>query len=1730
MMNTIDTPHENRPAPLPVAVPQPLESLTPPPPQADAWQEREKGLYWSRLLTGDPATVPAALRQRAGVDDAAQPAEERDYRLVSTINRSWVVDHKGLSREQVRSDWPVLRRSVAQELGVQDDEHELFTALSVQQTEAPQRGKARSTFHRHYQAALQGEDSPAAAEDEAEIASGARELGTRDREELLPLAESLAGAWSLLRGLEQPPAAPWKPDPEYWLRLLEQAPGLWQAVSALAELEPERRAQVYAVARSLPAVKSLESEPLAVLPAMQRSMQRSSADIAHGVVQGAGHIATALTGAAGETLESDSLRSFASAADKHLQALDELRRVAQGEVFPIRLEESSHFAEQLAVDMAGAVPGAALSFAGMGGFGTIALAGAGAAVAEARARAPQGRQELQTAAGIVGGAIQAGIFMGMSRLGAQMLQNSIRAFSRASGGGAKAYALTSLRGLSTLTADTAKMLLAGKAGQAAELGMQELAARVDRVASHIDWVSFGDTFTDIEANMREAAMNLPFVLIAAGRAALHHFRSRDAVLGDGSRLADWGVDATMRDKIMDTPDINTQNALLRSALTGSRRWSAPGSLRDWRLALNLLNTDRQQVFRTDSQVAEFLQLPSYMESAVRPPFKPLDTSRPELLLDVAERATGRRSMPLNPQKIAPFALLWDEWCQHAGGEARRREGEAARRAQYYLSLGAQGELTVPEALRTRHLYHPDREEMVRAAAVDRMNELVSLSYEMLMNLESLDSLRNGYRRVEDARAATEQLRQRIISHLLAAVHRAASGEYSVEEAFAPFIREVEQVYTTRRDRRRHAPLWLRQTDRSAFADMYTKACRKALRSSKRDDPRLLEAYRITLGLRNCAESLIALLPYTDRFQAMLSQGESPAAAMARMLQHEFAPHIDRSVWNPETAAAASAGQGPAHPAGRNARLLSIYTATTGHAPESSPDGKGGLLWRIRRPDGRHTFWYPEQAQAVNELVGNVELMFLPHGRYHLAEQLQLGEYRSRPPEGIYRTHSLPRESDRLTGFELLGAEATDALAARWHGTATEYGLGLELSPTLWHWLRVPGRSLDYAHIKESATPGAYHVLQERHMRTPLQLAHARFLVYWNRMLTSGWIRPQEVADALVHYGRISREEADRVLALAKPVPVGTSTMPGPERRRFLREHPESTRPGDLVAAGHALARHMADLNLELMLSELPSAGVPLPVQQWFSMAPFSAGLEEGSASGAFRLPLRANPQTSEDIMCLLPGAEEFRRRKQEGGGLPLLGLMRAAYLPAENTRCEQGWCFAVGGLGAFRGASQAYWNLLEDPARARSLLPAREQDALDSLLRPYCGGREPAAALQELSELLRRHPALHAYGFRDPDSGSLARLVLEAPGESGQSAPTYFMETRGRTMRAESVEQGYTLENGASLPPKLQEDARVLPALRLLSVLRRRVADAPYADAQGVCWRGVRYGGAEGRRPGNMRAEDWRAGSGMKAMLSFYRVSAEAAARHGTGGLLEVCGVPLGGISPGDIRPGALRHITVYRNPNHPDQMVRLMPGRPDSPDPRQSVPYVVHSSDGAPLLSSSTARRPEQLPYVLQPLHDFKCMADRDLSYEKTAMVRARHVDRLLEDLLTVRAASPQSWVQADAQGLGNLELLLQLYLDGRVPYALALREPAKLTRGEALVAELGRLCLLAQCGSEPAPHLDRLVEFAARLRDNSTDMKLLRLALRRMASPFPQEYDPAELNPQLLEKTPETDHDERH
>ena len=125
--------------------PLPLESL-PPQPVQDTGRELEKGRYWSSLLTGNLEQVPLALRQKVGADNETEPAEVRDYRLASHINRSWVVDHQKVSREQVRANWPELRRNMAAEMGVQDDEQEVYSALSLRQMEAPAREQVRRVY------------------------------------------------------------------------------------------------------------------------------------------------------------------------------------------------------------------------------------------------------------------------------------------------------------------------------------------------------------------------------------------------------------------------------------------------------------------------------------------------------------------------------------------------------------------------------------------------------------------------------------------------------------------------------------------------------------------------------------------------------------------------------------------------------------------------------------------------------------------------------------------------------------------------------------------------------------------------------------------------------------------------------------------------------------------------------------------------------------------------------------------------------------------------------------------------------------------------------------------------------------------------------------------------------------------------------------------------------------------------------------------------------------------------------------------------------------------------------------------------------------------------------------------------------------------------------------------------------------------------------------------------
>ena len=562
-------------ASLPTEV-KPLESAEVQP-KAYSWQQVERGRYWNRILTADPDTIPQDIQTAAGADDASRSAEDREYRLLQTVNRSWVADYLEIPKEEIKADWAGVRSALADKLGVGSDEQEVFTALSLRAQEAPQRELARAAYENEYLRTLTGEEAEAEVADEtptlAEIRAVARAAAEDARERSLQHADALELVMQTFSRLERGP--------------VEQARAVWnspqflEAIDELAEMGEDERAVLYRVMQAEWKKRGYHPRPESLPVAMLHQMVRGGINMSYHIGQAVGNAAVAQLSRLGDSLGLDSLSDFSKKQDKRLRVVEELRRVAQQEVMPIRLEEDASFAEELMVDTAGALPGAVMAFSGVPGISLLAASSAGASVADARHRSPESDQKLQTAAGCLAGAAQAAIFRGMSGLGQRLISRTLNQFAGSVGQGVRRYALSALKSGAWFTQENVNLLLAGKAAQLAEMGLQELASGADDTASNIDWKSYGENALDLETNIREAAMNLPFVLIAGGKAALHHFRSPRAVLGeDGCRLDDWGVEPAMKERILNAPTPQQQSELLREALRGSKRWAGVGFLSD----------------------------------------------------------------------------------------------------------------------------------------------------------------------------------------------------------------------------------------------------------------------------------------------------------------------------------------------------------------------------------------------------------------------------------------------------------------------------------------------------------------------------------------------------------------------------------------------------------------------------------------------------------------------------------------------------------------------------------------------------------------------------------------------------------------------------------------------------------------------------------------------------------------------------------------------------------------------------------------------------------------------------------------------------------------------------------------------------------------------------------------------------------------------------------------------
>lgn len=1674
-----------------------VEVAPPPQPQAEG-RMRE---YWKRVLTGDPATVPAAVRRKAGVEDWDAPEEQKSYRLLSVINKSWAADHLPSTREQIRSSWPRQRAELAQKYGVRDNEHELFLALSEEEKDAPRKEAANEIFTKAYMAGLDGRDvlnlnrwrDKLSDEDWANaqpLADMAYLQGQRKREEMRGLAERIANGLDAFAAVEEDTiSAP---------RVFFAAPDLVRAIDELADLgEEDQNTAMYLAAGLVHSRNSGYTTPSLYSRTVQ-AVRRGATGIAAGALQAVANTGIATVNKIGERFDSEGLRSTAADWDKRMRMFQKLRNLSQQELRPLVLPHETNRAASYLITAAEATPSALLSCCGGAGFAALTLGAVGDSVAEARNRAPLASQELQLYAGLLGGAIQAGIYMNLNRVGGRLLEQSISRIGRSAGQGITGYTLAGLNVMSGATTEAAKMLAAGKLAQAADLGAQELAARLSHTASNINWQEFGDNLTDIETNMHEAAALLPYLLLGSGRLALHHFRSPRAILGEGKLLQDWGIPEQQQEAILAEPNPDLQSRMLREAITGSKLWGGAGFLPSaWR-ALRLLHSDSFQEFRNIEQVHDFLKLPA-------PP--------PEELPALTARA--QRRLPHNPEqkglnpRMADAMRLWNEWWQRAhmnqvpapypdagifGGTEKQAPLLSMRSydALSYMNMDTQ----LPRRMRELSIYAPhaaaEREIMLR----DRVKHLEALSYQFIMGVYSVDSLKTSGEGMRVWRSRTERTRRSMLGAVARSIITTARGVDRME-AFDELNNYIKNFYL-RRKYRGFSSKWITSSNAGSLAHLPESAGAYFI-STPEVTPEMLQAFRLVSGLRSCADALIDLLPYTNDFQTALSRGLSPTAAYTNILTRELALTEKEIDLKKIKLGADFENVTPMHRyTAENADAFKIYSQLTGYGIERSLGEDSTPYSRTRRPNGSLTHWHLQDEHAVNDVAGNAALLFLPFGSY----RGNISELYSQGDNTINLLNRPTAGQKDYTGYDQLCSVARYELSRLWLENLTQAQPGLHMERMHRYLRNRQLRDAAAPHVVQDADRVDRYKVDDISQATPLSMAQGRFYVYWQRMLNSGFVTPEEIGDYLVASGAMTATE--RKAILSPPYPVVRNW-------RKERKHPRGdAQKARLAGIPRNMAEKMADYTTLRFLAGMKGLPLPNSVKEWVGMAAFcpeSYAADSGERGkllslrdGGVDLTGWANRAAARKLRELAPQVEKVRKRLQSSQDAdPLFEALFADAMGLEKSlRYEQGWCYHTSGTKAVFGAPQSYWNMLRFPRRTWDRMSEEERAPYRERLAPLCN-HEPAftdperpandpveAAIYMLDDLLREYPQMHRYSMEDKRLDRIRMITLDGRyrGRDPMKEPFYeplpVYQWRGK------MQKGFKVNSTSIyLPEFFTTDRRTELGLTLLDELRAFRRNLPHAFRDGIWWQGELYGlgGKSPMRPGEYYAE-----RPLEPLINLLQSISRYEELHGP---IKVCGTRLRGLEPNlNLRP--LEAITIYRSKADRRMMYRLMPGDVALGKSPMSLPYLVHCRAGIYLNDRAAIRTAEGMPNIFVPLHRFFPQAKRTYKTHRETWLKNSWQFNLEQALQ--RCADAEAPANELAHYNDMLEYLMRLAEDSGFSPSLAEVDPQTLSLGQARLLNLVRDMVASLCSNSPESAYQSLVSQVQSLTPRKT-AELLRV-----------------------------------
>lgn len=1645
----------------------------------------DMGAYWNRVLTGNPATVPTEVRTLAGADDDSLDTEEQNYQLMGTINRSWAVDHLGASKEEVQDGWSGYRAQLAQSLGVADTEQEVFMGLSAREQDKPRREAGRRIFEKAYLAGLKGEKNcdisslqeglDASDRQAAEVlGQDACRQGAEVRRKWLPLAERVArGSEAFSASEEDFLSAP---------RVLAAAPDLLQAVDEVAELEENDRETVFFLAAHLAKLhRPAEQEGLGAR--LVRAVRRGAGNIGTGVAQIINHAGIVTLSNLGEKWCGEtgkSIKNTAEAWDRRSTVLHRMRELTQQEIAPLYPANSADRAESYLIDAAEATPAALLAFCGGTGFAALAASGMGDSVAAARSLNPQGDHELQLAAGILGGAVQGAIYMGMGRLGGRMLEQSIANFMKTRGAGIGTFSMNALKSAGSASLHGAELIAAGKLSQAAGLGSQELAARLSGTASHIDWKSFGDNLTDIETNMREAASLLPFLLIGSGRVALRHFRSPRAVLGEGLALRDWGIDDATRLEILNAPNIDVQGSMLCEALRNSHRWSAPGFLPEIVRAMNLFNGDYFQGFRDINCVRDFLKLPSERSLLENKVVVDRDATAQEIL-DLEGHAQSRDLTDgmKHKLKFAEAIRFWDKMYQqshiaeytpryHFRQLPEGLDTPGDDRVNFYTDITNARIPTIPYRMRNIGYYHPRGEAERRALLRDRAQECIDLSYQFMLSTFSVDSLMAHPHSMARIATHLEITRNDIIGQTANAVLDIAMGK-STNESLKKLANYIA-LHCERRRFRGSPPAWLKLTENrdlhkmgefipqySSVTDMHHQDFKNVL--------------RVISGLQACAQTLVCLLPMTSDFQTALTRGMSPLQAYHHLLVRELGFNPEKVKNYPLQEIENSANQTDLEYFSQESRkTFDLAQQLSGINLEPCVGEDGVTYWRTQRPDGGFTRWHAEQKDAVNELSISMAPYFgkLGEGVHHWLFNASI------PKTFDLKDRPLASYRD-FSGFDQLCSIAIRDLGDFWHRSVTRTQPGFQ--PTRLRTMQT-GKSarspLDTRVQPADRTDFGVDLFIDRlGLLTPAATIHSRFRVFWERAFKTGLLSVPEAGEFLLARGCLTPGRYRKIIDLSKQLPYPKN------RNTPLRLTP----PPDIAGMNREMSIEMARFHSLYYFSHLQEQNLPESVKAWFRMVPFCPDMPEEDYRTNHRVRFGykgltaiswANRYTSMQLKKLAPEVEAMRRQEAEHP-LPegrILELFRSANGESEPRRYEQSWCYHYSGPGVFHGTPQKDWNLILDPMHSWKLLTEDEKQDIRMRVGSFCideptqealdavGRGEEVDyleyALRQLDRVLKRFPDLHRYA-PSAESPYAVRVVQlnDTPREHRPDAEPEMQPVPLRWL--DCFDGAYSVERLRYMPDELKEDAEAQSSLRFLDALRRIAIQRPYVMGNGIWWNKKLYGGKLGQHPAGL--EKWQVEEPLEPLFQLLG-NINKLCRDSGSESINICGVNLQGADWTKNDFEELATACTYRWPEDRARVYRLMPGYPDSPNVSVRTPYVVACHGGTYMNGNRVIRQTADLHRSFCPLERFTPSHLRRYNVYHLRSWRNIALDSVLESIVD-RPTYLEAADNAESGIVGMGELLMRLCEDSGFSRSINPHNPDQLTREQAHIVNIATAML---------------------------------------------------------------------